>query len=292
MPHRDDDQSVFHEPHLGDARRELDPSEARADETFRREAHSTDSEAAGAHSVFDEPDIMPGRAGEVVKQDWSCRRCGYNLRGLPAGHRCPECGAVEIYRPAPPDSPSYQTWLRDRMATTSWRKSWTLTVLLMIAGGPWAVLAVFLGSQSSGAIAGIGQLALIIVLGPTIEEMMKIGAVAVVVEVRPYLLKSVSQIQVAAVGSALAFAAIENVLYLHVYIAHPSTALILWRWTTCVALHAGCSTMSSHGLMSMWRTCVNELRPPRMSLAFPALVKAIIIHGTYNFGAAIFQAWF
>jgi uncharacterized repeat protein (TIGR04138 family) len=34
---------------------------------------------------------------EIISFNLKCNRCGYNLRGLPVGHRCPECG-----KPAPP----------------------------------------------------------------------------------------------------------------------------------------------------------------------------------------------
>lgn len=42
-----------------------------------------------------EPAEMPIRpSGELVKDDRPCRKCGYNLRGLKAGDRCPECGTA------------------------------------------------------------------------------------------------------------------------------------------------------------------------------------------------------
>ncbi len=36
--------------------------------------------------------IRPSR--EVLREDRPCRKCGYNLRGLRAGDRCPECGTA------------------------------------------------------------------------------------------------------------------------------------------------------------------------------------------------------
>ncbi len=42
---------------------------------------------------FDEPPPRPAIT-EVVEAGIGCRRCGYELRGLPAGGRCPECGTL------------------------------------------------------------------------------------------------------------------------------------------------------------------------------------------------------
>ena len=40
---------------------------------------------------------MPYYSGEVVNNDISCRKCGYNLRGLSTAGRCPECGTPVGY---------------------------------------------------------------------------------------------------------------------------------------------------------------------------------------------------
>lgn len=39
-----------------------------------------------------EPVALPPAAPASVDEDIPCRRCGYNLRGLPIASRCPECG--------------------------------------------------------------------------------------------------------------------------------------------------------------------------------------------------------
>ncbi len=281
MPEPSDDPSVFQEPDRQPGPKQPDPSEAKAETALRNEADTPDVASARGRSVYEEPDIFPGRGREVIRQDWSCGQCGYNLRGLEVGHPCPECGHHELYRPPPPGADSYQTWLQARLAKTSPSVGWYVALGAAILGGPLAVVGALLKSGQSGLV-GTSSFFLAVVFAPAVEETMKVAAAACVVEVKPYLFRRMEQIQFATVGTACLFAAIENFIYLNIRIPNPSVELMIWRWTACVALHVGCTVVASRGLVEVWRQTVTEFRPPKIALGFRTLALAVIVHGSYN----------
>lgn len=290
MSKPDHDPSVLNEPHLSNASGTPDPSETRAERALRRDRRDPSGAYDSAQGVWDEPDILPGRrSDEVIEQDWSCTECGYNLRGLKVGHPCPECGSRALYRPPPTGAPSYQAWLRERLGRRLPGDGWLTVLLVVLAGGPLAVVGAMLGVPESGLV-GVSVVLMMVVFGPAVEEVMKIAGAALVVEIRPYLFRRTSQIFAATLGTAMVFAAIENVVYLNLYFPNPSGAQVAWRWTVCVALHVGCTAMATRGVTAEWQRTVAEGRPPQISRGLPALVKAIVIHGGYNL-AVIFHPY-
>jgi hypothetical protein len=268
-----DDQSIEREPHVQGRMPRLDPSEAKAERTLAREERYADRPP---DSIYDEPAIFPGQGGQPIDQDWSCSQCGYNLRGLTTGHPCPECGHVEVYHPPPKEArESYGQWLvRHRADVSPWR-SWRAVAIASLIGGPLAIFGAFMNAPEGGWF-------LLIVFGPAVEEAMKVAAISWIVEVRPYLIRDRRQILFPALMSALAFAAIENVLYLKIYIRSPEASIIMWRWLGCTSLHVTCSLVASMGLVQVWRRTVDEGRRPQLSLAWRFLVAAIALHGLYN----------
>ncbi len=276
MSRPEHDPDIEHEPHLRHRPAQADASESAVDKTLQREgARGGVARQRATQSVFDEPQtVRPSDAPPpVIDRDFFCAHCGYNLRGAAYGRPCPKCGQTE-----PID---YAHWLVRKRAAVTEAGSWTAALLAALVGGP---LAVF------GAIWAGGGALTIIVFGPVAEEVLKVAAVTIIVETRPYLFKHASQIRLAAIAGALGFAVIENLLYLLVYIPDPTTLLTVWRWTVCTALHVGCTTIAVRGVIRVWRRTDELLVKPDLGPALVWLVPAMIVHGTYNSVAVLMEA--
>ncbi|NOX60229.1 MAG: PrsW family intramembrane metalloprotease [Planctomycetes bacterium] len=265
-----------------------DPSEQKVPPPSRPHEYSEKTYRSG-QSVYDEPDILPGRSREPVHRDWSCTHCGANLRGMPLETPCRECGRRNWYGPPPAGVDSYESWLKRLAGDAAPGRGTVVALACALIGGLFAVVSSLMGT-SPGGIMSVNMPMLAIVFGPVVEETMKVAAASYVVEERPYLFTRRSQVMLSAVGAALMFAVLENLLYLFVYSKNPSTNLMLWRWTVCVALHVGCTAIVASGLADVWQRAMHEYRRPRISDLFPSLLTGIAIHGAYN-AAVIGLEW-
>ncbi|MCK5843331.1 MAG: PrsW family intramembrane metalloprotease [Victivallales bacterium] len=245
--------SILDEPFMSGNHFESDPSEEKAVEIL--DAAVKTAVQSVEHTVWDEPALSGEFAGAV-----------------------------------PETALTYGKWLRGKIDFTSSAKSWIATFLLAIASAPFAIVGVF--ALHYRAYGGLIVGATAVILGPVLEEMLKIAAALVTIEKRPYLFKTAGQIVITCVLSGLVFAFIENLLYLKIYVPHPTSALILWRWTVCVALHSGCTAISSMGLVKMWRSAVTDLKKPRLPLTTKYIATACVVHGVYNLTAIFLNPFF
>jgi hypothetical protein len=253
---------------------------------------------SGDNSAQFEPHLRDSLGGEV-----RCWKCGYNRSGKRDGP-CAECGASQfrtaesdsdrmlhsvwdepglapdVVRTAPPEE-TYAVWVEKKRASFSALDSWMVVLGIALTAGPMGVIGAFMGAAETG---NAGVLSLVL-FGPIVEELTKTAILAMLIERKPYLFRGSVQILLAAAAGGLAFAVIENFIYLNVYIENPSAMIVYWRWTVCVTLHTGCSLLVGVGLVKVWRAALVSKSRPNLAKGTAMLAAAIVIHGAYNAAA-------
>lgn len=255
------DPSIEFEPHLQTDRMPLPPSaHGVTEEGYLLDAQqsrpdpnrSADADAV-EHTVWDEPALAGDLAGTV-----------------------------------PEDQMTYGRWLAGRIAATDGATSWGMTLLIILSAGPWGILGALM-SQSGATGIGFGGLLAAVILAPITEEITKVATALWAVEKRPYWFKSAWQIMLTAAAGGLAFAAIENLIYLNVYAPGKGSSFAAWRWIVCTGLHLTCSSIAGVGLVRIWRGSVRDLRRPELADGMPFFAAAMVLHGLYNAAATLGQ---
>jgi hypothetical protein len=266
-----DDPSVFSEPHM---RPELPAAPAPNDPASRVVPYATpDTPRPSDHDLQQDIRNEPMFAGPIAPADvdatvWDEPHLSRELAGQ-----------------TPQGQPTYATWLAQRQSEWTAAQSWLATIGLALLAGPLAIVGAFWGGGQS-----IFSVLMLLVIGPVTEEIMKVAAPTIIVEKWPYVFRGRSQILLCALCAGLAFAAIENVLYLFVYVRDPSQRLVLWRWTVCVALHSVCSLIAGIGVMRSWQVVMTTRQRANLLPAFRPLVVASVVHGAYNAAALVMEA--
>ena len=185
------------------------------------------------------------------------------------------------------DSPEYRELVRLEQERYPASSAPFLSVLAGIAGGLFAVPAVFLDTLGSSLGFGFGLGALVlVVVGPFAEETLKqSGAVFQLEKMRGSIRHDWQFFLSGMLGGAV-FSVLENLIYRYIYLANlPPEKLadvMAFRWTICTALHILCTVISSMGLRRVWRESLERERPFRLSDAFPWFAAATAVHGLYN----------
>ncbi len=276
MSHSEDKHSIDHESHLHKEGFSSDAAEQPAADRLAAEQQRTDPELERAkHSVFDEPVSFPHRASVEISQDWHCRNCHYNLRGLMTGHPCPECGSVDRYEPPREGEVSYAKLIASRRREVSAFKAWLVAVCVTFMGLPLAMLFSFLMTEYL-TLLFFGM------TGPALAEISKVMLCATLIEIKSPYIKRPAQIYLMCIGTALLFALVQNWICLNYIYSVSPRSMIAWRWTGCVVLHMLCSGIAAAGLVRVWQRGQEESRMPSLSPAYVYMIVAFIIHGALN----------
>ncbi|QQL43700.1 PrsW family glutamic-type intramembrane protease [Sulfuriroseicoccus oceanibius] len=182
------------------------------------------------------------------------------------------------------DSPAgrFRELIERRRSQTSLAQALLVTLIAALVTAPVALLVSFVDFRPSEKSAIVWLVALV----PTIEEILKLAGMMLLIKLRPWLITGGWQFPIAAILSALAFATVENFLYLEIYAAHYSPAdlaeLASYRWTVCVIVHIGCSIIASMGMLRVWDHHIKSRQPAQLWRALTMLTLAIVVHGAYN----------
>ncbi|MBL4697242.1 MAG: PrsW family intramembrane metalloprotease [Phycisphaerales bacterium] len=251
------DYSIHAEPTTAASKGQLDP---KSDPTQSRAHAKVDNEHLGEsfaaeaeRSVFDEPTFSTELAGEV-----------------------------------PENALTYERHLAEQLEATSPLESWFATGVMAAGAGLLAVVGSLISNATAFGLEGYIQFFAIVVFAPVVEEVMKTALLLWGVEQKPYLFRSTKQLMIIGACSGFVFAAVENVLYLTVYIEDPTRFIILWRWTVCVGLHTLTTTIATVGLVKIWQRVMRTGQFARAEIGARYLAIAMIVHGLYN---AIMYFW-
>lgn len=185
------------------------------------------------------------------------------------------------------DLPSFASIYRGKVASTTPARRWLAVAVGVVIAGPFAVLGAFLSGRGTASFA---LLLVVVGFGPLVEEVLKASGALYLAEQRPWLVPSGWVLPLMALAAGLVFAAIENLVYLNVYIPDPTMEIIRWRWIAGPLLHGGASFIVGLGVRRMWIITNESLTAPRLRHAAPFVVAGVVVHGLYNLTVTVLEA--
>jgi RsiW-degrading membrane proteinase PrsW (M82 family) len=186
------------------------------------------------------------------------------------------------------DPAQWTRWIEQKKGQCTLPGNLGVTLLAAVFGGPFAILGALISGQP-----GLLPMMYVVVFGPVAEEVLKQSGMTFVLEKKPYRVFAAWQFVFAAVVSGLAFGAIENLVYVHVYFnaagvpAEKVAPMAAFRWAVCMPLHAIWAAIASLGLVRAWKRQLRHGGAVDLSAAFGWFAVAIVLHGLYNLTASL-----
>lgn len=150
-----------------------------------------------------------------------------------------------------------------------------LGVVWALTGGLFAIFGAIVKE-----VASPGPL-LAILIAPVVEEVLKPSGVYYLLERRVRWLSSRIHVALLSMLGGMVFAAVENVIYLYVYIPDHPPGLALYRWTVCTALHGVCSFILGLGLGKLLPR-MRRGEPFELEDILGWVIAAVVVHAGYN----------
>lgn len=164
-------------------------------------------------------------------------------------------------------------------------KWYVLGPLIAMAGGIFGILA------AAYEEAGYGMYVGAFIAAPVFEELIKPCGVYWLLGRKPHVLPSQKYTAFLAALAGLMFGIIESLMYVGIYYLiceEHSQTMIIWRFTVCLLLHAGCSYIVGHGINQKLVAWVRgEISFLKIDWKF--FLIAMLVHSAYNIFATILE---
>lgn len=154
-------------------------------------------------------------------------------------------------------------------------------ILIALAGGLFGILGAAWNEFFHG------DLLVAFVAAPIFEEVLKPSGLYILLAKWPRVLRTHLYTAMLAALGGLAFGIIESVLYVVVFVFEPSTPLIIWRFTVCLALHTVCSFIFGFGID--WKLAAGVRGQLKfLSSGKRFFIAAMALHSAYNILVTVF----
>jgi len=155
--------------------------------------------------------------------------------------------------------------------------------LIAMGGGVLGILGALIQELSQGSLL------VAFVAAPMIEEVMKPSGVYLLLVRWPKVLTSRLYTALLAAVGGLSFAVVENIIYLQFYFPEHTQALVVFRYSACLAVHVVCSFILGFGinqkLLASIRGEIPLLKGNKKFFFIP-----MILHSLFNIVAVLMQS--
>jgi len=163
--------------------------------------------------------------------------------------------------------------------SSKWR---ILAPLVALGGGILGILGALIQELSHASLL------VAFVAAPMIEEVMKPSGVYILLVRWPKVLTSRIYTAFLAALGGLAFAVVENIIYLQFYFPEHTQTLVVFRYSACLTMHMVCSFILGFGinqkLLASVRGEIPLLKGNKKFFLIP-----MIIHSLFNIMAVLIQ---
>jgi hypothetical protein len=126
-----------------------------------------------------------------------------------------------------------------------------------------------------------------VLIGPTVEECLKVAAVILLIERRPFWIRSRTQLYVMTLGAAVLFA-MADWGFNPMALMAGKAAWNYYRLAAVLGVHLIATGVATSGLATVWQRTRDQRRRAELAPGIATLMVGIIIHALYNI---IFLVW-